>query len=481
MTQREVDAPASVVGLVLAGGQGKRMGSAGPKVLMRLLGEPMLSTVYQALSSVIPEEAIWTVVGHKWEQVAEAFPEFAPRFVHQQSQLGTGHALVCAHPYLEEIGATHCLVVNGDVPLLPPRSLFELKRQALSQQAELAFLTMRPPDPTGYGRVLRGKDGLVERIVEEKDLDFSREHIHEVNAGIYWLDLQRTAQYLDRMDQNNAQGEYYLPQLVELIAADGGRVAAVCDEDGGGELLGVNRPRELVRNEEELRRRVVEYWLDRDVILRNPDQVRIGPRARLEPGCEITGPVEIYGGTRIGAWARVDSHVWIADSIVEQSAWIRSFSHLEGAEVKQSAQVGPYARLRQAAVLEPGSKVGNFVEVKKAVLGPGSKANHLAYIGDASVGSGANIGAGCITCNYDGRAKHRTAIGEGAFIGSNTSLVAPLEIGARAVVGAGSTISKSVPEAFLAVARARQRNLERKVSKREKGNGNTGQTGTKDT
>ena len=480
MTETELDPPAAIAGLVLAAGQGKRMGSSGPKVLMRVLGEPMLYYIYQALASVIPEETIWTVVGHKRGHVEEAFPRYASRFIHQPSQLGTGHALMCAQPQLQESGVTHCLVVNGDVPMLSSRALEELKRQTLSRQADVAFLTMRLSDPTGYGRVLRDGNGLVERIVEEKDLAPSRNDADEVNAGIYCLDLQRIAPYLDRMDQNNAQGEFYLPQLVELIAADGGCVAAVCDKDGGGELLGVNRPRELVRNEEELRRRVVDFWLDRDVILRNPDQVRIGPRARLEPGCEITGPVEIYGATRIGAWARVDSHVWIADSIVEQSAWIRSFSHLEGAEVKQSAQVGPYARLRQAAVLEPESKVGNFVEVKKAVLGPGSKANHLAYIGDASVGSGANIGAGCITCNYDGRAKHRTVVGDGAFIGSNTALVAPLEIGARAVVGAGSTISKHVPEEFLAVARAKQRNLDRNVSKREKGNGNTGQTGTKD-
>ncbi|MCF8085630.1 MAG: bifunctional UDP-N-acetylglucosamine diphosphorylase/glucosamine-1-phosphate N-acetyltransferase GlmU [Desulfohalobiaceae bacterium] len=475
-----MDPPARTAGLVLAGGQGKRMGSAGPKVLMRLLGEPMLYYIYQALASVIPEEAIWTVVGHKREHVEEAFPQYAARFIHQQSQLGTGHALLCAHPHLQESGVTHCLVVNGDVPLLSNRALLELKRQGLSRQADVAFLTMRPSDPTGYGRVLRGEQGFVERIVEEKDLHPSQGHVDEVNAGIYWIDLQRTAPYLERMDQDNAQGEYYLPQLVELVAADGGRAAAVCDEEGGRELLGVNRPQELVRNEEQLRRRIVDYWLDRDVILRNPDQARIGPRAQLEPGCELTGPLEIYGASRIEAWARVDSHVLIADSAIGEEAWIRNFSHLEGAEVMRSARVGPYARLRQAAVLEPESRAGNFVEVKKAVLGPGSKANHLAYIGDASVGSGANIGAGCITCNYDGRAKHRTTIGDGAFIGSNTSLVAPLEIGARAVVGAGSTISKSVPEAFLAVARARQRNLERKVSKREKDDGNTGQTGRKD-
>jgi len=283
------------------------------------------------------------------------------------------------------------------------------------------------------------------------------------------------------MDRNNAQDEYYLPQLVELLVADGRQVAAVCEEAGDLELLGVNRPKELVHNEEKLRRRIVDAWLERDVIIRNPDQVRIGPRVELEPACDLTGPVEISGRTRIRAGARIDSHACIVDSEIGEGAWIRNFSHVEGAEVKQSAQAGPYARLRQGAVLEPESKVGNFVEVKKAVLGRGSKANHLAYIGDASVGNGANIGAGCITCNYDGRAKHRTTIGDGAFIGSNTSLVAPLEVGARAIVGAGSTISKSVPESFLAVARAKQRNLERKGSKREKDNGDTGQTGRKDT
>jgi bifunctional UDP-N-acetylglucosamine pyrophosphorylase/glucosamine-1-phosphate N-acetyltransferase len=190
--------------------------------------------------------------------------------------------------------------------------------------------------------------------------------------------------------------------------------------------------------------------------------------------------VEIYGKTRIEAGACVESHVRIADTVVCEGAWIRNFSHLEGAEIHQGAQVGPYARLREQSVLQQGSKVGNFVEVKKASLGPKSKANHLAYVGDASVGDGANIGAGCITCNYDGKTKHKTVIGERAFIGSNTALVAPLEIGSDVVVGAGSTISKNVPDAFLAVARAKQKNLERKGQKREKGDGNTGQTGRKD-
>ena len=480
MTEQGEKGRTQVAGLVLAGGRGKRMGSAGPKVLMRLLGEPMLLYIYRALFSVLPEESIWTVVGHKREDVERAFPEHAPRFIHQESQLGTGHALMCALPALQESGSTHCIVVNGDVPLLPARALRDLQERALSGRADVAFLTMRLPDPRGYGRVIRGESGLVDRIVEDKDLRAGEESADEVNAGIYCLDLGSVAPYLERMDRNNAQGEYYLPQLVELIAADGGRVDAVCEESGDRELLGVNRPKELVDNEELLRRRTVDSWLDRDVILRNPAQVRIGPLVELEPACELTGPLEIYGRSRVARGARIDSHVRIEDSAIGEGAWIRSFSHAEGAEVGQNAQVGPYARLRQAAVLERESKAGNFVEVKKAVLGPGSKANHLAYIGDASVGSGANIGAGCITCNYDGRAKHRTTIGDGAFIGSNVSLVAPLEVGPNAIVGAGSTLTKSVPEAFLAVARAKQRNLQRKGPKREKGDGDTGQTGTKD-
>lgn len=474
------DSSATTVGLVLAGGQGKRMGTSGPKVLVRLLDEPMLYYIYQALSSVIPERAIWTVVGYQREQVEQAYSEYQHRFIYQESQLGTGHALLCAHPHLVDSGATHCLVVNGDVPLLPSRSLRQLQQEALSQKADVAFLSMRLSDPTGYGRVVRGESGLVDRVVEEKDLPSSLAHIDEVNAGIYCIDLQRTAPYLDRMDRNNAQGEYYLPQLVELLTADGGRVAAVCDEQGDRELLGVNTPKELVRNEEILRNRIVEEWLEQGAIVRNPDQARIGPRADLKPGCELTGPVEIHGKTRIEAGACVESHVSIADSLVGEGAWIRNFSHLEGAEIHQGAQVGPYARLREQSVLQQGSKVGNFVEVKKASLGPGSKANHLAYVGDASVGDGANIGAGCITCNYDGKAKHKTVIGERAFIGSNTALVAPLEIGSDTVVGAGSTISKNVPDTFLAVARAKQKNLERKGLKREKHDGNTGQTGRKD-
>lgn len=481
MTESNHEVSASLGGLVLAGGQGKRMGSTGPKVLMRLLGEPMLFYIYQALSSVLPEEAIWTVVGYQREKLDSAFSRYASRFVHQQQQLGTGHALFCAYPLLRENGIRHCLVVNGDVPLVPPRALQDLQGKALSQKADVAFLTMRLAHPSGYGRVIRGEGDIVRRIAEEKDLQASEAGVDEVNAGIYCLDLERIGSYLERMDQNNVQGEYYLPQLAEIAAREGGRVSAVCVEDGAKELLGVNNPQELVYNEEILSRRIRQYWLESSVIVRNPEQVRIGPRVSLEPGSELTGPLEIYGASRIEAQARVDSHVWISDSTVAEGAWIRSFSHLEGARVEQSAQVGPYARLRQAAVLKPESKVGNFVEVKKAVLGPESKANHLAYIGDASVGSGANIGAGCITCNYDGIAKHQTTIGDQAFIGSNVSLVAPLQIGARAVVGAGSTISKSVPDSFLAVARAKQKNLERKLPQEEKDNGSTGQTGRKNT
>ena len=443
--------------LILAAGKGTRMHSDKPKVLQTLLGEPMLACVLEALRPVFGED-VWIVAGHRADLVQAAFPQ--ARFVLQKEQLGTGHALLQALPALTEAGCSQVLVVNGDVPLLSE----SLVRQFLAEGmgADLAFATIEVDNPGAYGRVVR-RDDAVTAIVEAKDYDpaLLGPASNEVNAGMYLCDLAAAAQLLPQVGNKNKSGEYYITDLVALAVARKYRVRGVrCGRDAA--LLGVNAPRELAQMEETLRTRIVEGLLDAGVMLHAPDAVRVGPRALVEPGAELTGPCEIYGVSRVARGASVASHCLIRDCELAAGAEVRSFSHLEGAVVGPGALVGPFARLRPGEVLEEASHVGNFVELKKTRLGRGAKANHLTYLGDAAIGAGSNIGAGTITCNYDGKHKYQTFIGERAFIGSNTALVAPVSVGEGALVGAGSVITKDVPAGELAIARGRQKNLPRK-------------------
>lgn len=448
--------------LILAAGKGTRMHSPRPKVLQELLGEPMLAYVLAALRPLCTKadgrEAVWAVLGHGANEVTTAFPDLAA--IRQEQQLGTGHALATALPTLREQGVTQVLVVNGDVPLLTT----DIVRRFLAEAegAAIAFASLNLEDAGAYGRVVR-KGGNVAAIVEAKDFDpaLHGPDTGEVNAGLYLLDVEAVARLLPRIGNNNKSGEYYITDLVALGLADGLSVRGVnCGADES--LLGVNSPAELARMEELLRGRIVRQLLASGVTLHAPELVRVGPFVEVAPGAEITGPCELYGRSQVEAGARIESHCVLLDSVVRAGARIRSFSHLEGAEAGENTVVGPFTRLRPGALLEPESHVGNFVELKNARLGRGAKANHLSYLGDAEIGAGANIGAGTITCNYDGKHKHRTTIGTRAFIGSNTALVAPVEVGDGALVGAGSVITKDVPAGELAVARGRQKNLPRR-------------------
>lgn len=445
--------------LILAAGKGTRMHSDRPKVLQTLLGEPMLAYVREALTPIFGDD-IFMVVGHRAEMVQTAFPH--ARFVHQVEQLGTGHALMQALPTLLEAGHTRIFVVNGDTPLLSEGLVRRFVEAA--GDAHLAFASIVLDDPAAYGRVVRGEGGSV-AVVEAKDYDVA---LHgpltgEVNAGIYLLDMNLATRLLPRLGNANKSGEYYITDLVALAAAEGFSVRAVdCGRDEG--LLGVNSPLELTCAEELLRTRTVANLLASGVIVHAPDELRVCPFAQIAPGAELFGPCDIRGRTQIKRGATVDAYCVIRDSVLHENASIRSFSHLENASVGESALVGPFARLRPGAELEAESHVGNFVELKKARLGRGAKANHLSYLGDADIGAGANIGAGTITCNYDGKHKYQTKIGAKAFIGSNTALVAPVSVGACAIVGAGSVITKDVPDAELAIGRAKQKNIPRKIS-----------------
>ena len=340
-------------------------------------------------------------------------------------------------------------------PLVTAQSLRRFLDAALDAAADVAFVSIELPDAGAYGRVVR-RDGGV-RIVEARDFDPACDGAvtGEINAGVYLLRLSAIAPLLAGLSTDNKSGEYYITDLVGLGGVGGLRVLAVnCGQDEA--YLGINSPRELVAAEEILRRRRIDACQDAGVVIRAADSVRIGPEVVIAPGVELCGPLELYGRTVIGAGSTVASHGVLHDVVIGENVVIHSFCHLDGARVDAGAQVGPYARLRPGAVLEAGARVGNFVEMKQSTLGPGAKASHLTYLGDASVGAGANIGAGTITCNYDGGHKHRTVIGEKAFIGSNSALVAPVVIGPGALVGAGSVITSDVPAGALALGRGRQ-------------------------
>ncbi|WP_301218012.1 bifunctional UDP-N-acetylglucosamine diphosphorylase/glucosamine-1-phosphate N-acetyltransferase GlmU [uncultured Desulfovibrio sp.] len=453
---------ATSAALILAAGKGTRMRSERPKVLQSLLAEPMLAYVLEALRPLFAaddgSDAIWAVVGHRSDLVEAAFPRL--RTIRQERQLGTGHALAEALPTLRESGCTHVLVVNGDVPLLSTETVRRFLAEA--RGAAIAFASLSLDDAGAYGRVVRA-DGEVAAIVEARDFDPARHgpDTGEVNAGLYFLEVEAVSRLLPRLGNDNNSGEYYITDLVALGLADGLTVRGInCGADES--LLGVNSPVELARMEELLRARTAARLLENGVILHAPELVRVGPFAVVEPGAELTGPCEIYGRSRVESAAVIASHCILMDSVVHGHAQIRPFSHLERAEVGRGALVGPFARLRPGAVLEPEAHVGNFVELKNARLGQGAKANHLSYLGDAEIGPAANIGAGTITCNYDGVRKHRTGIGARAFIGSNTALVAPVEVGDGALVGAGSVITRNGPAGEMGIARGRQKILPRR-------------------
>lgn len=460
--------------LILAAGKGTRMHSIKPKVLQTLLGEPMLRYVVDALRPIMGE-AIWTVIGHQAAMVRAAFSADGLNFVEQEQQLGTGHALLQAMPALRAGKCSHVLVVNGDTPLVSTALVERFVAQA--QGADLAFATLVLPEAGAYGRVVR-QGSAVRAIVEAKDYDpaLYGPEPREVNAGLYYFSMEMLEALLPKVGCVNRSGEYYLTDIVALaVRADdvssGSHVAhantgvdspyVVRGVECGNEphLLGVNSPLELAEAEALLRAQVVSTHLQAGVIMHAPESVRISPRAVVEPGAELFGPVEIYGQSRIAQGARIESHCVLHNAVVEGGACVHNFSHITDAYVGERALVGPYGRLRPQAHMEADSHVGNFVELKKARLCQGAKANHLSYIGDAVVGAKTNIGAGTITCNYDGKNKFMTTIGAGAFIGSNTALVAPVHVGDNALIGAGSVITKDVPANEMGIGRARQTNI----------------------
>ena len=455
--------------IIMAAGKGTRMKSRIPKVLQRLAGRPLLHHVLGQAASLQARRVV-VVTGHGATEVeaacaglAGAGGTFDLKFVRQEPQLGTGHAVQQATPALAGDGTV--VVLSGDVPLTQAATLRALVEAGAGER--LALLTVRLPDPTGYSRIVRGEGGTVQRIVEHKDANDAERAIDEVYSGIMAVPAQRLAGWLARLTNDNAQGEYYLTDIVSMAVADGVPVAAHCIGDAL-QVAGVNSPAQLAELERAHQRAQAAALMEQGVRLADParfdlrDDARSGARGEIlcaqdveiDVGCIFTGRVELGEGARIGAYCH------ISNATIAAGAVVHPFTHIDGekagAHVGEGALIGPFARLRPGAQLGREVHIGNFVEVKNSTLADGAKANHLAYLGDASVGERVNYGAGSITANYDGANKHRTVIEADVHIGSNCVLVAPVTIGAGGTVGGGSTITKDTPPGGLSVARGRQ-------------------------
>ena len=438
---------------ILAAGQGKRMRSGLPKVLHPLGGRPLLAHVLDTARKLAADR-ICVVYGHGGEAVRSRFPEPDLAWALQDPPQGTGHALAQALPQLAADGVT--LVLFGADPLARAATLESVIRHA--RAGALSLLTIELDDPTGYGRIVRGPDGAVTAIVEEKDATPEQRAIREINTGVMAAPTAHFARWLEAVDNRNASGEYYLTAVIALARKEG--VAIETSRAGSLiETLGVNTMRELAQLERLYQRAQADALLDAGVTLADPGRIDIrgalacGADVTIDVGCVFEGTVRLGDGVTIGA------NCVLKDVTVEAGSQVLPFSHLEGAAIGANCRVGPYARLRPGAALADDVHIGNFVEVKASSIGRGSKANHLAYVGDTTMGAGVNFGAGSITANYDGANKHRTVIEDDASIGSNCVLVAPVTIGRGATIGGGSTIAKAAPAETLTVARARQMSL----------------------
>lgn len=437
--------------VILAAGKGTRMKSVLPKVMQPLAGRPLLRHVLSTAQQMQAQQTV-VVYGHGGDIVQKAFAHDSLQWAEQAEQKGTGHAVQMALPHLPKMGAT--LILYGDVPLTTTATLQRLTAK-LKNDSTLALITLVMENPNGYGRIVRNTEGKVQRIVEQKDASDIEKQIQEVNTGIFCVPNSLLHRWLPALQNNNAQGEYYLTDIIAMAAAENMAIETV-QPDAAWEVDGVNDKLQLATLERVHQRVLADNLMRAGATLIDPARVDIrgtvehGMDTHIEPNVIFEGRVVLGNNVRIGANCQLKD-CEIGDNVV-----IKPNSLIDEAIVGAGAEIGPFARLRPGTQLAENVHIGNFVETKKAILGKGSKANHLAYLGDAEIGSGVNIGAGTITCNYDGVNKHLTKIGDNAFIGTNSSLIAPVSIGAGATTGAGSAISKDVPADTLAVARGKQ-------------------------
>ncbi|MGT2828311.1 bifunctional UDP-N-acetylglucosamine diphosphorylase/glucosamine-1-phosphate N-acetyltransferase GlmU [Streptococcus hillyeri] len=439
--------------IILAAGKGTRMKSDLPKVLHKVSGITMLEHVFRAVSALNPEKTV-TVIGHKAELVREVLAEKSS-FALQTEQLGTGHAVMMAEEELANLeGQT--LVIAGDTPLITGESLKNLIDFHVNHKNVATILTATADDPFGYGRIIRNQHGEVTKIVEQKDATEFEQQVKEINTGTYVFDNKRLFEALKNINTNNAQGEYYLTDVISIFRENGEKVGAYVLHDFN-ESLGVNDRVALATAENVMRRRINKAHMVNGVSFQNPEATYIEVDVDIAPDVQIEANVTLKGQTRIGAESVLTNGTYIVDSIIGQGTVITN-SMIENSTVADGVTVGPYAHIRPGSSLAKDVHIGNFVEVKGSSIGENSKAGHLTYIGNAEVGKDVNFGAGTITVNYDGKGKYKTVIGDNVFIGSNSTLIAPLEVGDRALTAAGSTITKKVPADSVAIGRARQEN-----------------------
>ena len=450
--------------VILAAGKGTRMNSAEPKVLHRAGGLRLIDHVLRAADALDARTTV-VVVGHMAERIRETLGDRPGlRFALQEPQLGTGHALLQAEPHLAGAAGT-VVLLSGDVPLLRPATLEALIATHESAGAAATVLTARVSGPHEYGRIVR-KGGRIAAIVEHKDASPAERAIDEINSGIYAFDLAPLFDALRSIGSANAQGEYYLPDLVRIYRERGLTVEAV-QLDDAREILGVNSRRELADVAAILKTTRNDELMAAGVSIVDPASAWIGPDVSIGRDTVIHPNVHLEGRTRIGERCEVHASVRIVDSTLEDGVVINNFCVIRESHIRGGAQVGPFAHIRPQSDVGEGAHVGNFTELKKTTLGKGSKANHLTYLGDATIGDKVNIGAGTITCNYDGTHKHQTVIEDGAFIGSDTQLIAPVTVRAGAYVGTGTTVREDVPAGALAVSAGKQRNIEGWVEKKK--------------
>ena len=445
---------------IMAAGKGTRLKSRRPKVLHEIAGKALLLHVIAAAQKVVAADQIYCIIGHEAERVKAAVRQTGVQFVLQPEQRGTGHALQMVKAHFAATGAAlpdNLLVLSGDVPLIRPETIEQVCRVHLEEHAAMTILTAVPPDPTGYGRVIRTDPGAttVSAIVEQKSLSAKQLSAPEINSGIYCFRTAALFGKLDSLSTNNAHGEFYLTDVAAMLVADGERVVAVKAESVD-EVLGANTIAEMMHLDQAMRTNTARRLMAAGVTIFRPDTCVIDPEVSVAADTTIEPYVQLLGATSIGTDCRIRSYSVIQNSTLGDGVLVRNGCILDHATVGDKAILGPYAHLRPESRIGEAAHVGNFVETKKITLGKGSKANHLNYLGDAEIGAGVNIGAGAITCNYDGVHKHLTRIGDGAFVGSDSTLVAPVSVGAGAYIAAGSSVTDDVPAGALALGRARQ-------------------------